>query len=135
MRLRLPPVIVPNPARQVGIGLALVTFLIGLYFLTFNGAPISTDELFLLDATESLARRGDMRMNFLNDVHAPQLLAQVKPPVADVEPLQPVLAVPLFRLAEVLPGIGLAHTVWLFNLLVTALRSEEHTSELQSREN
>ena len=121
MRLRLPPVIVPNPARQVGIGLALVTFLIGLYFLTFNGAPISTDELFLLDATESLARRGDMRMNFLNDVHAPQLLAQVKPPVADVEPLQPVLAVPLFRLAEVLPGIGLAHTVWLFNLLVTAL--------------
>ena len=119
--MRLLPVIVPNPARQVGIGLALVAFLVGLYFLTFHGAPISTDELFLLDATESLARRGDMRMNFLNDVQSPQLLAQVKPPIADVEPLQPLLAVPLFRLAEALPGIGLAHTVWLFNLLITAL--------------
>lgn len=121
MRERLLPVIVPNPARQAGIGLALVTFLVGVYFLTFNGAAISSDELFLFDATESLARRGDMRMNFLNDVHSPQLLAEVRPPVADVEPLQPLLAVPLFRLAEVLPGIGLMHTVWLFNLLVTAL--------------
>ena len=121
MNERALPVIGPNPSRQVGIGLALIAFLVGLYFLTFNGDAISSDELFLFDATESLARRGDMRMNYLNDVHSPQLLAEVKPPAADVEPLQPLLAVPLFRLAEVLPGIGLAHTVWLFNLLITAL--------------
>ena len=121
MRPRALPTVVPNPSRQVGIALALITFLVGVYFLTFNGDAISSDELFLFDATESLARRGDMRMNYLNDVHAPQLLAEVKPPVADVEPLQPLLAVPLFRLAEALPGIGLVHTVWLFNVLVTAL--------------
>ncbi|HMM27532.1 MAG TPA: hypothetical protein PKD46_04520 [Aggregatilineaceae bacterium] len=115
------PAVYPNPARQAGIGLALVALLIGVYFLTFNGFAISSDEWFLFDATESLARRGNLRMNYLYDVQSPQLLAQVAPPVADTEPLQPLLAVPLFRLAEVLPGIGLAHTVWLFNVLITAL--------------
>lgn len=121
MRPRLSPAILPNYARQIGIGVALVALLAGVYFLTFNGDAISSDELFLFDATESLARRGNLRMNYLYDVQAPEIRAEVAPPLADTEPLQPLLAVPLFRLAEILPGIGLAHTVWLFNVLVTAL--------------
>ena len=90
----------PNPARRAGIGLALVAFLVGVYFLTFNGFAISSDEWFLFDATESLARRGNLRMNYLYDVQSPQLLAEIAPPVADTEPLQPLLSVvPLQLLA------------------------------------
>ena len=56
------PAVYPNPARQAGIGLALVALLIGVYFLTFNGFAISSDEWFLFDATESLARRGNLTL-------------------------------------------------------------------------
>ncbi|MCC6801631.1 MAG: hypothetical protein IT319_02005, partial [Anaerolineae bacterium] len=39
---------------------------------------------------------------------------------ADVEPLQVILAAPLYLLARIVPGIGLAHTVYLFNVIVGA---------------
>ncbi|MBN1203280.1 MAG: hypothetical protein JXJ20_15640 [Anaerolineae bacterium] len=110
-----------NPWRRLAIGISLMTFFIAVYFVTFNGYAISRDEWFLFDATESMARRGDMRMNYEYDDHQPISLADVQPAVADTEPLQPVLAVPLFWLAQALPGIGLVHTVWAFNILVTAL--------------
>jgi hypothetical protein len=112
---------VHNPWRQLAIGAALVTFLIGVYFFTYNGYAISRDEWFLFDATESLARRGDLRQNYQFDIFPPTSLQNVKPPPADTEPLQPVLAVPLFLIAQALPGIGLAHTVWIFNIVITAL--------------
>jgi len=95
--------------------------LIAVYFFTFNGYAISRDEWFLFDATESLARQGNLAQNYQYDAYPPLSLSQVTPPAADAEPLQPALAAPLFLLAERLPAIGLAHTVWLFNTLVTAL--------------
>jgi hypothetical protein len=62
-----------------------------------------------------------MEQNFEFDAYPPTSLSEVRPPSADTEPLQPVLAAPLFLIAQALPGIGLAHTVWLFNILITAL--------------
>ncbi len=107
--------------RQWSIGACLVTLLIAVYFLTYSGYAISRDEWFLFDATESFARRGTMELNYEFDAYPPQTLDAVRPPSVDAEPLQPVLAAPLFLAAQALPGIGLAHTVWLFNILVTAL--------------
>ncbi|MBN2304480.1 MAG: hypothetical protein JXQ72_08395 [Anaerolineae bacterium] len=110
-----------NPRRRVAIGPALVAFLVAVYFFTFNGYAISRDEWFLFDATESMARRGNMGQNYEFDAYPPVTLDEAQPPSADTEPLQPVLAAPLFLVAQALPGIGLAHTVWLFNVLTTAL--------------
>ncbi|RPJ02653.1 MAG: hypothetical protein EHM39_01365 [Chloroflexi bacterium] len=101
--------------------MCLVALLIAVYFLTFSGYAISRDEWFLFDATESIARHGTMELNYEFDAYPPQTLDEVRPPSVDAEPLQPVLAAPLFLAAQALPGIGLAHTVWLFNILVTAL--------------
>ncbi|NLX10048.1 MAG: hypothetical protein GXY36_10365 [Chloroflexi bacterium] len=107
--------------RRVAIGSGLVALLIAVYFITYSGYAISRDEWFLFDATESFARRGDLRLNFLYDANPPVRAAEVRPPVADTEPLQPVLAAPLFLIAQALPGIGLVHTVFLFNILITGL--------------
>jgi hypothetical protein len=103
------------------MGLSLVAFLIAVYFITYSGYAVSRDEWFLFDATESMARRGTMEQNFQFDAYPPVSLSDVNPPSADTEPMQPVLAAPLFLIAQALPGIGLVHTVWLFNILITAL--------------
>lgn len=108
-------------ARQRALGLGLVILLFAIYLLTYNGYADSRDEWFLFDATESIARRGNLEQNFEFDAYPPTSLQTAQPPPVDAEPLQPVLAAPLFLLAQALPGIGLAHMVWLFNALVTAL--------------
>ncbi len=107
--------------RQIALGISLVVLLIAVYFVTYSGYAISRDEWFLFDATESLARRGTLAQNYQFDAYPPLVLADAQPPPVDAEPLQPALAAPLFLVAQALPGIGLAHTVWLFNVLVTAL--------------
>jgi hypothetical protein len=107
--------------RSWAMGVSLVVFLIAIYFITYSGFAVSRDEWFLFDATESMARRGTMEQNFEFDAYPPVSLDEVRPPSADTEPMQPVLAAPLFLIAQALPGIGLAHTVWLFNILITAL--------------
>jgi hypothetical protein len=112
----------PHPIwRQLAVGVSLVTFLIAVYFLTYSGYAISGDEWSLFDATESLARRGTLEQNYHFDAYPPISLSAAHPPSADTEPLEPALAAPLFLIAQALPGIGLAHTVWLFNILITAL--------------
>lgn len=110
-----------SPFRPWAIGVSLVVFLIAAYFFTFNGYKISGDEALLFDATESMARQGNFQLNYLFDAHPPTSLLNANPPSADTEPMQPVLAVPLFWIAQALPGIGMVHTVWLFDILVTAL--------------
>ncbi len=114
----LPPI---SPLRRFAIGAALVALLIAVYLVTYSGYAISRDEWFLFDATESMARRGDLRQNYEFDAFPPRTPEDTLPPPADSEPLQPILAVPLFLVAQILPGIGLVHTTWLFNVLVTAL--------------
>jgi hypothetical protein len=105
--------------RALGVGLAVL--LIAIYFFTFNGYAISRDEWFLFDATESMARTGTLALNYEFDAYPPTSLATARPPDADAEPLQPVLAAPLFWIAEHLPDIGMVHSVWLFNIIITAL--------------
>lgn len=109
------------PLRRVALGVCLVVLLIAVYFVTYNGYAISRDEWFLFDATESMARRGTLAQNYEFDAYPPQSAAEATPPPADTEPLQPVLAAPLFLIAQALPGVGLVHTVWLFNIMTTAL--------------
>lgn len=103
------------------MALCLVTLLIAVYFITYNGFAISRDEWFLFDATESFARRGDFRLSYEYDVERPVSLGEFPPAPAGTEPLQPALASVLFRAASLVPEIGLAHVVWLFNIFVTAL--------------
>ena len=111
----------PNPRRRAAMALCLVALLVGVYFITYNGFAISRDEWFLFDATASFARRGDFRLSYEYDLERPVSLAEFPPAPAGTEPLQPALASVLFRAASLVPDIGLAHAVWLFNIFVTAL--------------
>ena len=76
----------------MALGISLVTLLIAVYFVTYSGYAISRDEWFLFDATESLARRGNLTQNYQFDAYPPLALADAQPPAVDAEPLQPALA-------------------------------------------
>jgi hypothetical protein len=112
--------------RRRGLLLAaLVLFLASTYMLTYSARVDSTDALFLLDATGSLLRFGDLKLDIAAGVRPPRPLALVPGqaytlPGVNAEPLQIVLAVPLYWLAHYLPGVGLAHAMYLFNILVGA---------------
>ncbi|NDJ86950.1 MAG: hypothetical protein GYB66_13800 [Chloroflexi bacterium] len=104
-------------------GLALFLLLAGVYWLSFLGVNINNDEVYLFDSTESLVRRGDFRLNYTYHLYPQirvvdgQLLER-----ALQEPLQPILAAPLFMVGQFAPSsIGVMHSVWLFNIIVTAL--------------
>lgn len=106
--------------NRLTLGAALFCVLSALYLITYTGTWISNDGLYLFDSTESIVRRGNLDTTYLYDlVRAPAAHADPFAP-GQQEPLQPLLAAPLFWLAERLPGIGLIHTVWLFNVFVTA---------------
>ncbi|NDJ87496.1 MAG: hypothetical protein GYB66_16605 [Chloroflexi bacterium] len=106
-------------------GLAVFGILVTAYLLTFRGLPFSKDELFIYDSTESLARRGYLARTFEYDQIKP---AQVPPSSSDEmpwlppaqEPLAIVLGVPFFWLGEHLPDLGMMHSVWLMNVIMTA---------------
>ena len=115
-----------NLRLRPALPVALFVLLASLYMVTWSGRINSNDALLLLNATGSLVRFGDMRADLAagNVPPAPGDLqvSATGPPLPDirVEPLQPVLAAPLYWLALQLPGIGLAHAVYLFNVLVSA---------------
>ena len=88
----------PNGWRRLALGACLAAILVALYFFTYNGFAVSRDEWFLFDATESMARRGNLRVNFEFDAYPPTRLQDVQPPPADAEPLQPALAAGLLGL-------------------------------------
>ena len=83
-----------------------------VYWITTSLTFISTDELFLFDAAESFARRGSVMRNMTADVDWPGHTY--------VEPLQPLLSIPLVLFADSISGIGVAHSVLLLNIGVTA---------------
>ncbi|GAB4474015.1 MAG: hypothetical protein Kow00124_13580 [Anaerolineae bacterium] len=94
--------------------IAAVTGLLYLiYLLTFSGAIQSDDELILIDTVESVALRGSILLN--QTAH----LRPVQP--SDVEPGQPLAALPLFWIAYRIPWLSNLHAVLLLNLIVTAL--------------
>ncbi len=79
----------------------------------------------MFDATASLVRFGDMRLDMSAgerrywEYEAPLPDLPLLP--VNAEPLQIILATPLYHLADVIPGIGYVHAVWLFNIFVCAL--------------
>ncbi len=98
---------------------ALFVLLASVYMITWSGRINSNDELLLLNASASLVRYGDMRADLAAGSVPPApgdlRVSDSHPPLPDirVEPLQPVLAAPLYWLALLLPGVGLAHSVHL----------------------
>lgn len=91
--------------------------------LIYSGRVESRDANRLFDAVSSLVEWGDLRLDLATWENPPTAQTREHFPLesAGVEPLQVIAAAPLYLLARALPGIGLAHTVWLFNVLATAL--------------
>ncbi len=111
---------------RVSLPAAIFVLLASVYMFTWSGRINSNDALLLLNASSSLVRYGDMRTDLgagntptspgqLTAGPAWESLSEIR-----VEPLQPLLAAPLYWLAQRLPGPGLAHMVYLFNVLVSA---------------
>ncbi len=108
-------------SKTISIAFALVWFLMGIYILLYSGIRVSNDEVYLFDSTESFARRGDFQLNYTFNLQ-PNLDAQGYPDRSSLyEPLQPILAAPLFLVAQTIPGMGMMQAVWMFNLLVTLI--------------
>lgn len=99
--------------RHVGLALLIGSLLFSTYLLTFSGVPRTDDERFIMDTAESMAVRGNLRLN---------QTAYLRPiQTTDVEPAQPALSVPLYWLAYHIPWVGNAQALFLFAPIVTAL--------------
>jgi hypothetical protein len=95
--------------------------LMAVYFLTYTGQPLSTDEQTLVDAVQSLARNGTMELAYTSEFRA--YTTQPEGRVVlwfHAEPLQVYAAVPLTLIAKLLPGVGMMQAAWTLNLFVTA---------------
>ncbi len=95
-----------------------------VYMITYSARIEATDTLFMFDATASLVEFGDLRQDLTHGERPFQAYEATLPeglPLLPVnaEPVQMVLASPLLALANVLPGVGRVHMVWLFNVFVT----------------
>ncbi len=99
--------------RRLILSIMLVSLLFLVYLLTLAGVNRSNDELWIIDATQSVATRGDFQLN--------ETLYLRNRTIADVEPVQPVLAAPLYWLVWNTGWIGNIHGLSLFNPLITAL--------------
>ncbi len=99
----------------------LVGILLGVYTFTYSGRIESGDTLTLFNATASVVDFGDV---MLDKTSADSPPFTTTPPslyplsTAEVEPLQLLLTAPLYWLAERIPGIGLVHSVWFFNIFI-----------------
>jgi 4-amino-4-deoxy-L-arabinose transferase-like glycosyltransferase len=94
------------------ISVLLFGLAMGVYWFTASLTFISGDELFLYDATQAFATRGDVMRSITADLDWPGH--------SQAEPLFPMLASVLLRLALHIPTIGNTHTTLMFNLLVTS---------------
>ncbi|MGQ9889898.1 MAG: hypothetical protein ACUVSX_15640 [Aggregatilineales bacterium] len=125
-RRQMSVVLSPVARRQARLSVALVTLLASMYMLTYSGRIESGDSLLLVDAVGSVVNQGDTRLDLAvpHRPPPPQLIqpGQAYPlPAVNAEVLQLVLAAPLYWAAQRLPGVGLVHAVYLFNVLVCAL--------------
>lgn len=99
----------------------LIGILLGVYAFTYSGRIESGDTLTLFNATASVVDFGDVLLDKTSADNPP---FTTTPPsfyplsTAEVEPLQLLLTAPFYWLAEHIPGIGLVHAVWFFNIFV-----------------
>ena len=112
-------------AYRFCVFLLLVSLMTCVYMLTYRAVVQSGDTLRALDAVTSLSRHGDWLMDESN-WFKPSLRIRKKHslPLSEYEVeerLNIQLALPLSKIAETLPRLGVIHTVWLFNVFVSAL--------------
>jgi hypothetical protein len=103
----------------------LVTCLASFYMLTYSGQIEIADQLEYFDATSSLATFGDLKydLTMWQPNTMPSNFPRRQPDplrISQAEPGLLIAGAPLYLLAEHLPGIGLVHTVYLLNVIVTA---------------
>jgi hypothetical protein len=99
----------------------LIGILIGVFAFTYSGRIESGDTLTLFNATASMVDFGDVLLDKTSADNPPYTTtpASIYPlSTAQVEPLQLVLTAPLYWLAERIPGIGMVHAVWFFNIFI-----------------
>ncbi len=115
----------PFKRRQAGFFVALVVFFASVYMLTYSGHIASGASLRLFDAISSQVNFGDLWLDESMWFIPPSTFWSSLPyPLRELgvtEQLQNALATPLYLLADAVPGFGLVHTVWLFNIIVAAL--------------
>lgn len=104
---------------------ALFALLTGAYLLTYSGVIESGDSRSLFNMTASLYRFGDTLMDLNADQQIPPLPladpnAEYPLRPFDIEPMQSLAALSLYALADRIPGLGLIHTTWMFNIVITA---------------
>ncbi|MBZ0297657.1 MAG: hypothetical protein K8L99_34185 [Anaerolineae bacterium] len=112
--------------QRLGLLVVLIILLASIYMLTYSARIVSSDGLFLVDSVGSFVRFGDFKLDLSAGVRPPLPLSLERGalyalPDVSTEHLQIILAAPLYWLAQQLPGIGLVHAVYLFNILVSAL--------------
>lgn len=110
-------------ARRWFILIWLVIFLSSIYLLTYSGRIESNDTRTLFNATASVVDYNDLLLDKTSWYNQPSPLNSPQQyPLTEfqAEQLPVILAAPLYWLAEHLPGIGLVHSVWLFNVFVSA---------------
>ncbi len=99
----------------------LVGILIGVYAFTYSGRIESGDTLTLFNATASMVDFGDVLLDKTSAENPPYITTPASSyPLseAEVEPLQLIMTAPLYWVAEQIPGIGLVHAVWFFNIFI-----------------
>lgn len=109
----------PHRAQRA---LGLFGLLVAIYFATYTGQNISTDELKLYDAAHSIVQNGTLELAYTNDLLPYATQPNLHPVVSlGTESMQAYVAAPILWLAQHIPGIGLMQTVWLMNIFITAL--------------
>lgn len=112
-------------SQRIRVFLLLVAFCLGIYMLTYRALIQSGDTRRALDAVSSFVRYGDWLMDETTWIKLPfRIRESADLPLGEYrvdERLHILLASPLLRLAEALPRLGNIHTVWLFNVIITAL--------------
>src|SRR4051794_39770477 len=103
----------PRALRAVGLFGLLAT----IYFLTYTGWPVSTDEQLMFDGAHSLLHYGTLELAYTSPLRPYSTLPDNQIVTSlDLEPGQTFAAMPLMWLAEHIPGIGVMQAAWTLNL-------------------
>ncbi len=110
-----------QPSRvRPGFVLSWLLLLASVYMLTYSALPQSTDTLRIFDAASSFARYGDIARDETIWIEPPQFFDDGLPyPIIQYEQNEPLIVfagAALYQLADVMPGLGYAHGVWLLNI-------------------
>jgi hypothetical protein len=109
--------------RRAALLVTLMVLLASIYMITYSARIETGDSRFLFDAVGSSVDYGDLLLDLSAWQRSPIYFgAELAYPLEtfDIEPLPVLLLSPLYALAKAVPGIGLVHTVWLFNVFVGA---------------